>query len=170
MKHSDALKLITHQTGENSETWADLGAGSGTFTVALADLLPINSKIYALDQDKRALSKIPSAHAEVIIEKIHTDFERAELPERLDGILMANSLHYIKYKSAFLRHYKSYLKPNAIWLIVEYETDSANQWVPYPTTSKKLRELFSNEGYHSFEMLGEYDSVYGRKMYGMKVG
>lgn len=169
MQHSDAIKLINHQSGSKPETWADLGAGSGTFTLALAELLPEKSKIYALDQDKRALARISSAYLGIRIQKVNEDFERTQFPEKLDGILMANSLHYVKDKPKLLQHYKTFFRSDPKWLIVEYDTHTSNPWIPYPITPGKLKELFNNEAYNSFDVLGEYASVYGRKMYGMKI-
>jgi precorrin-6B methylase 2 len=43
------------------ETWADLGAGSGAFTQALASLVGPGAVIYALDRDERALRSLEGA-------------------------------------------------------------------------------------------------------------
>ena len=50
----------------------------------------------------------------------------------LDGIVMANSLHYFKDREKILRHALSFLKLNGALLLVEYNVDSGNMWVPYP--------------------------------------
>ena len=76
--------------------WADLGCGTGTFTVALADLLSPGSTIHAMDRDASVLRRIPPEHRGVSITTHRGDFTNHTWPfANLDGILMANSLHYV---------------------------------------------------------------------------
>jgi len=74
-------------------TWADLGCGTGTFTLAFADLLAPGSVIHAMDSDASALRKIPPAHKSVSITTHRGDFLKPQIWRfaDLDGILMANS-------------------------------------------------------------------------------
>ncbi|HCW09353.1 MAG TPA: hypothetical protein DGG95_18515, partial [Cytophagales bacterium] len=76
--------------------WADLGCGNGLFTKALASLLGKKSKIFALDKTHQIIE--PIYHYSEI-EFIKTDFVGEPLTlKNLDGVLMANSLHYVKDK------------------------------------------------------------------------
>jgi len=54
----DAVALIREAVPRAAGTWADLGAGDGTFTRALARLLGLNSRIYAVDRDAQALAAL----------------------------------------------------------------------------------------------------------------
>lgn len=145
------------------EKWADLGCGNGTFTLALAGLLKPRSTIYAMDTDTLALKKIPAEYNAVAIEKIPGDFEGPGLSfKNLDGILMANSLHYIKDKDSFIQLAMGWLKPDGCFLLVEYDTDEANQWMPYPLSFSSLIELFNKAGFHSLRKLQERPSAFGR--------
>ena len=144
-------------------TWADLGCGDGTFTMALAGLLAAGSAIHALDRDSRALRRIPSAHQGVRITIHRGDFTKQPWPfDALDGILMANSLHYVEAQAAFIRQCESRMKPQRRFLVVEYDTDDANRWVPYPLSRIKLSSLFMAAGYSSITVLGSRPSVYHR--------
>jgi SAM-dependent methyltransferase len=67
---------------------------------------------------------------------MHADFTRVIGLPLLDGILMANAMHYFKDKEAVLRQIHSFLKPIGTFLLVEYNVDSGNPWVPYPLLSK----------------------------------
>jgi hypothetical protein len=78
----------------------------------------------------------------------------------LDGILMANSLHYVAAPGAFIRACESHMKPPARFLIVEYDTNEANHWVPHPVGQAKLRALFERAGYSSISVLLTRPSVY----------
>ena len=75
MEHRDAVPLIAAAVGRGSGVWADLGAGTGTFTRALADLLAARSRIYAVDRDARAVRAVRSVKAgDVDIVPVYADF------------------------------------------------------------------------------------------------
>lgn len=81
----------------------------------------------------------------------------------LDGILMANSLHYVRDKLELIQKLSACLKPGGNFLIVEYDTDvPVSHWVPYPVSFSKLKQLFGVTGYGIVEKLGERKSAYGR--------
>jgi SAM-dependent methyltransferase len=143
--------------------WADLGCGTGTFTRALAGVLAPGSTIYALDLDSAALSRIPARHGEVTIHTVPGDFTKPPWPfGKLDGILMANSLHYLRDQAAFIRLCGSQLRPRWHFAIVEYDMTAANQWVPHPVSRSKLADLFETVDGASITFLGSRPSLYHR--------
>ncbi|HOX84170.1 MAG TPA: hypothetical protein PLS08_14165, partial [Chryseolinea sp.] len=84
----------------------------------------------------------------------------------LDGIMMANSFHYIKDKPLLIEKLSRHLGSEGKLIIVEYDTDRANQCVPYPLPFNQLDVLFNQQGFNSIEKIGEYNSVYNsNKMY-----
>jgi trans-aconitate methyltransferase len=106
MRLRDAIEMLADSGVDvlGPTTWADLGCGDGTFTLALADVLAAGSAIHAMDRDGSALRKIPSVHNAVRITTHHGDFTKQTWPfADLDGILMANSLHYVDDQAAFIR-------------------------------------------------------------------
>ena len=161
MELKDAIKLI-EGLGEKKtkEIWADLGCGSGLFTYALAHLLPSESLIYAVDKSSAALEKFPNPNL-VTIQKQQLDFinELSRFKE-LDGILMANSLHFVRDKITFLSKLRPCLKTRGQLLLVEYNTDVSNHWVPYPTGYKTLKALLEKHGFSDFTKLSELPSRY----------
>src|SRR5262245_10649606 len=54
MNTTEAVELITAAMPESGSTWADMGAGSGTFTRALARVVARSSRVYGVDGDVRA--------------------------------------------------------------------------------------------------------------------
>lgn len=168
MELHEGIALIRHKSLSSSgpQQWADLGCGAGFFTKALASLLSAGSTIYTVDKSAPLPQKQITA-GRVAIEPLRTDFVRDELPFRdLDGILMANSLHYVKERLAFLQKARRYLKPDHHFLIVEYDIERANPWVPYPLNYRLLQKLFTQAGYHTITKLQERAPVRGfDKMY-----
>jgi ubiquinone/menaquinone biosynthesis C-methylase UbiE len=166
----DARLLIAHPSLSAGEpqVWADLGCGNGTFSVALASLLPKGSTIHAIDTDTRALARIPTKHSDVTIVTHAGDFTVFPWPfEGLDGVMMANSLHYVRTQKAFLRRVDAALRHRRM-LLVEYDTTRGNTWVPYPVNHAAAVELFRSVGYGVATTLGRKRSVFGRgEIYGL---
>jgi SAM-dependent methyltransferase len=165
MRRSDAIDLLAPGLAglRGPASWADLGCGRGTFTMALAHLLAPGSTIHAVDQDPASLSGLPGRHGEVRIRTWCADFVEEPWPfGGLDGILMANSLHYVRDQASFLRQTALRVNPEHRFLIVEYDTDAPNRWVPYPVSARTLGPLFAGAGYSSVEVLGRRRSIYHR--------
>jgi trans-aconitate methyltransferase len=161
----DAIDLIRFSTNENVQTWADFGCGSGLFTKALASLLPHGSRIHAIDVDEKAIQKIPKEYNVVSIETSVMDFSLGVFPfHEIDGILMANSLHYVKAKEPLLNQMMNALKDNGCFLLVDYDMNKANQWVPYPLPIVAAEELFLKCKARSFQVLNKRKSVFGEQM------
>jgi SAM-dependent methyltransferase len=144
-------------------TWADLGCGEGTFTLALAGLLADGSTIHAIDRNRSALDGIPASHRGVRITTHVGDFTKQPWPfDALNGILMANSLHYLHAPAAFIAQCELRMKPPRRFLIVEYDTEKPNRWVPYPVSMATAETLFRQAGYASIRLLSSQPSVYQR--------
>jgi ubiquinone/menaquinone biosynthesis C-methylase UbiE len=103
MNRRDAIALLRAAAPAAGGTWADLGAGRGTFTLALAQLLGPSGQVYAVDHDRAALAELqartPEEHA-AHIAIVEADFTRPfHLPGihrgALDGLLLANALHFV---------------------------------------------------------------------------
>src|SRR5690242_17364294 len=99
MNDADAIEMIRDAVGVSAGVWADLGAGTGTFTRALTELLGAGSTVYAVDDDGRAVRALrelsASSSGDVRVTAVHADFTRPlELPglaregAQLDGILL----------------------------------------------------------------------------------
>ena len=165
MIEEDAVALLGGQPvgGKGPATWADLGCGDGTFTLALARLLPTGSVIHAMDRSASALRHIPREHAGISIITHAGDFTNPPWPfDALDGVLLANSLHYVGDQLAFIRACAPAMNHPHSFLIVEYDTDRANRWVPYPLSRTALGRLFNDAGFSSVALLGSRPSRYQR--------
>src|SRR5437762_4204102 len=131
MNHEDHVRLLRKGIVERGGVWADFGSGAGAFTLALADLLGTEGSIYSVDKDRGALKEqeraMRASFPGIRVEYINADFmQRLTLPQ-LDGVVMANSLHFVRNKDAVLQLVRGYLKPGGRLLIVEYNADRGNK-------------------------------------------
>jgi trans-aconitate methyltransferase len=144
----DAAALIRDAVAGREGDWADLGAGGGTFTRALAELLGSGSRIFAVDRDPAAVAAV-KAWADTDapnVTAMQGDLTATlELPP-LDGILLANALHFVKDQGAVLARLVAMLKSDGRVVIVEYDRRDASRWVPYPVSIAGFQALAAATG------------------------
>jgi hypothetical protein len=78
---------------------------------------------------------------------------------------MANSLHFFRDKEKILRHVHGLLKPNGILLLVEYNVDSGNMWVPHPLSFETYQALAPRAGFSEPRLLAKAPSRFLREFY-----
>ncbi len=170
MNHIDHVNLLQTANLEQGGIWADFGAGSGAFTLALREVVGPHAEIYAVDKDRRGFNELEKSHREKFttsqnVHPVQADFTgKLSLPP-LDGIIMANSLHYYKDKEKVLRHVRSFLKMNGALLLVEYNVDSGNMWVPHPLSFETYRDLAPRAGLSEPRLLGTFPSRFLKEFY-----
>lgn len=171
MTHQEAKAFIEDGIIRGPYTWADLGAGSGTFTRALSELLGPEGTVYAVDErpvvDELEKRNPPEKRAKII--SLQADFTNPlDLPP-LDGILMANALHYVADPIPLLERLVSHLRPGGTFLLIEYDREWGNPWVPYPISRRKFKKLAEEVGLEAPEEIYQRPSRYGNgELYGVK--
>jgi len=163
-----AAELIADAVGEAGSIWADIGAGTGTFTRALRSLLPSESRIYAIDNDPQSVVELRHIGNGVI--PVEADFSRdiawpgASAPP-LDGMLLANSLHFVRDPDLVLRRLVRLVRPGGRVVIVEYDRRAANPWVPYPIRSRRWPVLAEDAGLTNVRVTARTPSQYTGELY-----
>lgn len=170
MNHTDHVNLLRPASLDKGGSWADLGAGSGAFTFALRELIGPTAAIYAVDKDRASLDSLQSEYRTRFEngENLHLqvqDFSRTTNLPPLDGILAANSLHYFKDRVKVLQHIKSFLKPNGKLIVIEYNVDSGNLWVPYPFSFDTFGKLALQAGFTEPQLLVKHPSRFLHEFY-----
>ena len=160
MDHADHVALIRDAIG-SGETWLELGSGDGAFTLALAELLR-DGTIHSVDRDRGALATQARAVAtrfpEVRLSQRAVDFTAPLEPGPVDGVLMANALHFVRVPRPVLALVHSYLKPGGKLVLVEYDADQGNRWVPHPVSWKTWERLAPENGFSAPRLLGRVPS------------
>lgn len=169
MDHRDHLRLLRDGVARTGKIWADLGSGEGAFTLALADLLGPTGSIYSVDRDSQALQvqlrALSDAFPSVRVTPLVADFTMPlELPA-LDGIVMANSLHFERDKLAVLRLVRGYLGAAGRLVLVEYDADHGNPWVPFPLSFSSWATLAAEAGFRNTQRLASVPSRFMGSIY-----
>lgn len=169
MDHRDHVALLRPGIDRTGGVWADLGAGSGAFTLALAELIGPGSVIYGVDRDSRALGEAARAMARaapgVDFRPAAADFTvDLDLPP-LDGVVMANSLHFVRDKLPVVKEVRANLKPGGVLLLVEYNVDRGNRWVPHPLSFPAWQRLATDAGFAETSLLATRPSRFLREIY-----
>jgi len=157
--HADHVRLLRDGVTSGG-TWADLGAGTGAFTLALAELVGPTGEVIAVDRDRGALRELERTVRRdgATVRTMNADFTKPiELPP-LDGIVMANSLHFVKDKVPVLALVRALLKPSGRLLLVEYDGDRGNTWVPHPLSFETWRALADDTGFQGTRRLASKPS------------
>jgi SAM-dependent methyltransferase len=168
--HADHVDLI-REAVEPGGTWADLGSGRGAFTLALADLLGPTGTIWSVDRDAHLLDEqagglralpvatTPRVHALV------GDFTRPLALPALDGIVMANSLHFVADPVSVLRQVVELLRPGGRFVLVEYDADRGNHWVPHPISAARWPGVAEAAGLADVREIGRRGSRFLNAIY-----
>jgi ubiquinone/menaquinone biosynthesis C-methylase UbiE len=170
MEHADHVALLSRgvRQGEGG-MWADLGAGTGAFTLALADLIGPTGVIHAVDRDRAALAELRAAAVSSIptadIRTVAADFTRPLGLRDLDGVLMANSLHFVDDKRPVLDLVRGYLRKRGRLLVVEYDSDRGNEWVPYPMSFTTWSDVAADAGFVETRRLAAVPSRFLGRIY-----
>jgi ubiquinone/menaquinone biosynthesis C-methylase UbiE len=169
MNHEDHVRLIRDGVEGGGSAWADLGSGEGAFTLALADLLGPTGTIHTVDRDRGALDvqlgRLSRRFPDVLVTPLVADFTAPiDLPP-LDGIVMANSLHFVRDKAPVLELVRGYLRPRGRLVLVEYGADRGNQWVPWPLTFTTWSKVAADAGFRDTRQLATVPSRFLDSIY-----
>ena len=177
MQHSDHVALLQPAVPGPGGVWAEFGAGTGAFTLALAQLLGPTGTLYTVDRDAAALREGARRVAEqtpgLTLVPVTADFTKPTGPQfgvglpPLAGLVMANALHFVpdKQKDAVVARLKSYLQPSGVFVIVEYNVDKGNLWVPHPLSYNTWQALARRAGFTRTRLLATRPSSFLREFY-----
>ena len=171
MELRDAIELLRGAVVAPGGVWADLGAGTGTFTLALAQTLGAGSTIYAVDDDAgavRSLQKLAASSVRIVPVKANFTLS-LELPgpgsSPLNGILFANSLHFVRDAAGVLSRLANLVRSGGRVIVVEYDRRGASQWVPHPIPAAQWPALADSAGLVEATITSRRPSMYSGSLY-----
>jgi SAM-dependent methyltransferase len=122
----DALRL------QPAARVADIGAGTGYFSVRIARRLP-DGKVFAVDIEPEMLRYLSErAHRERLhaVVPVQATIDSPNLPEPVDLILVVDTYHHIGNRIAYFSRLKESLRPNGRLAIVDFKADAPEGPLP----------------------------------------
>ena len=111
------------------------------------------------------LERLAGRFSDVGVVPVVADFTiPIDLPQ-LDGIVMANSLHFVRDKAPVLQLIRGYLRPGGRLVLVEYAADRGNEWVPYPLSFATWSVLAADAGFRETRQLASVPSRFLDSIY-----
>ena len=146
---------------------ADLGAGSGLFTRPLAQKVGPEGIIYAVDINENLLEHIRETALEEGLENITTVLASQydpKIPEKVDLILICDTLHQIENPGVYLQNLGNYLSDGGRVAIIDYEREWPQRLDELKYTPLDLDAWMTTAGYqlktkYSF-LMGNFFVIY----------
>jgi predicted methyltransferase len=124
------MDMLGIEPGKNV---ADIGAGSGWFTVRAARRVTGSGTVYAVDINPEAIQYIDQRAKKEQLQNIKTILNKpddAQLPaDSIDAVLLLKTYHEIAHPVALLRNLRASLKPEARIGIIDRNGNGANHGV-----------------------------------------
>ena len=154
---SDPIKNVEQSGIQPGMEIADLGSGSGHYTLAIAKALASTGKVYAIDINKDLLTKLKNnAVKENLfnIEVIWGDIDNINGTKlrdySVDMVFACNIMFQLENKLDFIKEVKRILKPGGMVVIIDWE-DSFGGIGPkkeHVVTKDFTSSAFMKEGFH----------------------
>ncbi len=152
---------------------ADIGSGFGYFTFHLAARVGAEGKVFAVNIDPKAISKVRERkEREKLVQVEPTLGESADprLPNDLDMVLIVDTYHEFREYDRMMQAVFRALKPGGRLAIIDGEGPSNRPRTEYHRLhvipAALVREEVASQGFVFKESRpGFYDPEYGKKMY-----
>jgi ubiquinone/menaquinone biosynthesis C-methylase UbiE len=126
---SDAARLVTALKLDAGQTVADIGAGRGQLTVALAREVGPSGRVYATELDSDLLRDIRQATDSAGLKNvsvIEAHATRTNLPERCcDALVLRRVYHHFDDPHLMNASLRQSLKPGGLLAVIDFAPDSA---------------------------------------------
>jgi ubiquinone/menaquinone biosynthesis C-methylase UbiE len=131
---SDAGRLVTALKLHAGQTVADIGAGGGQLTVALAREVGPSGRVYATELDADRLRDIRQATDSAGLKNVSVivaHATRTNLPERCcDALVLRRVYHHFSNPQRMNASMRRSLKPGGLLAVIDFEPDSAESTDP----------------------------------------
>ena len=155
-------EVVSRMRLQPGDLVADVGAGTGVFSVSLARAVGPTGTVLAVEVDPGFLPMIDQKAMDGGVENVQTvlgEFTDPKLPRRdIDVAFFHDVLHHIEGRQAYLQRTASYLGPGSRVIVVDYHGDRPG--APHSgqpellITLQQVREWMSVAGY---DMTQEFD-------------
>lgn len=141
---------------------ADLGAGSGYFTIRLADAVGSGGRVYAVDVDEAMNDYLRERLTRARIDNVEVILGRYEDPLLPDGgvdlVLVVDTYHHLDDRPGYFRNLQRDLTPDGRVAVIDFDSNKAGfmRIVGHTTTRDELLREMAEAGYRVSE---EFDFI-----------
>jgi SAM-dependent methyltransferase len=143
------------------KTVADIGAGSGWFTVRAARRVTETGSVYAVDINPEATRYIDSRAQKEGLHNVKTVLSKSDDPKlpanKIDSVLLLKTYHEVDRPVALLQNLRASLRPGAKVGIIDRNGNGENHGVSRDTVVREASEA-------GYALLSQYDFVKGDGM------
>jgi SAM-dependent methyltransferase len=140
---------------------ADIGAGSGWFTVRAARRVMETGSVYAVDINPEAVRYIEKRAAKERLPNVKTVLSKpddAKLPaSTIDAVLLLKTYHEVEKPVLLMRNLRASLRPGAKVGVIDRNGNGENHGVGKDVVIHEVGEA-------GYELIGQYDFVKGDNM------
>lgn len=112
---------------------ADIGSGSGAFSIPMARAIGPTGVLYPVDIDQEMLNFVAERAAGEGLRNVRTvlgEYDDPKLPANdVDVVFLHRTLHMIEHRQAYLNAAARYLKPDGRIAIIEAEQEDVRNWM-----------------------------------------
>ena len=138
------------------KTVADIGAGSGWFTVRAAKRVTETGTVYAVDINPEAVAHIAHRAQQEHLRNVKTVLSKADNPElpanTIDAVLLLKTYHEVANPVALLRNLRTSLRPNARVGVIDRDGNGQDHGVQKEVVVREAEQA-------GYRLLEEHDSL-----------
>ena len=128
----EALKIeeIVSKLGlRPGQVVADLGAGTGLFSIPMAKAVAPAGRLWAVEIDKGFLPIIEGKAGDAKLSNVKTvlgEFADPKIPaQNVDLAFMHDVLHHVEDRAGYLKSAAKYVKPSGRFVLIDYRADQS---------------------------------------------
>ena len=141
---------------------ADIGSGSGTFSIPMAKAIAPNGILYAVDIDQKMLDFVAEKAKKEGVTNLRTvlgEYDDPKLPVKdVDVAFLHRTLHMIEHRQAYLNATAKYLKPDGRIVVIEKEREDVDDWMWLKRTD--VDTWMAALSFYPAEKFGVFDDRY----------
>ena len=167
---SDPKHSIAQFELQSGSRVADLGAGTGTLSVLIAQAVGDKGKVYAIEVQKNLLDALKNHAKEARVHNVEALWGDIERPngthlkdESMDAVVASNVLFQVEHKAGFVAEVKRILRPDGRLLLIDW-TESFRGTGPHieqVVTEAEARRMFEQGGFRYIKKIQAGQHHYG---------